>query len=286
MELLFTDNNSSDDSLQYLNKKYGKLKNLVVIKNGKNYGYAEGNNRGIKRAKGDYILVCNNDLELNKNLVKELVKVATSKNSAATVPKLMFANKPGLINNAGSRLEPNSSWPVYEIGMEEKDSGQYEKVREITAFCGACVLFSREFLQNVGLFDPKFFMYFEDGDLSWRGQKAGYKYYFAPKAIARHIHAGSSKAGSPLFNHYVGRNRVLILAKNASWKVLAKGMLRTLYDHGWIRIRHVYMAIIGKFDPKLAYKELFLSVKMMFSIIIMLPYSLLKRYNILKEDRL
>ena len=93
-------------------------------------------------------------------------KVTEEKNSSATVPKLMYLNKPGIINNAGSRLEPGNDWPVYEDGANEKDIGQYDTVREISAFCGACVLFTREFLQKVGIFDKKFFLYFEKSENS------------------------------------------------------------------------------------------------------------------------
>ncbi len=286
LELLFVDNDSADDSIDYLRQNYSNVKNLRIIQNGGNYGYAGGNNRGIHQANGDYILVCNNDLELDKALVQEMVSLALDKEAALVVPKLMYLNKPGIINNAGSQLNTNSDWPIVEIGKDEKDTGQYDEVRQISAFCGACVLFSRQFLETVGLFDARFFMYFEDGDLSWRGQKAGSKFYYAPRAVANHVHTGSSTEGSPLFNHYVGRNRMLILAKNASFKVFAKGSAKTVRDHLLFRLKNIWASLSGRYSKKLALREFYLSQKILCSSLILLPYAFLKRIGVIKEDKL
>lgn len=285
-ELIFTDNGSTDDSVDYFNKKYSKEKNIKLVLNGKNYGYAGGNNRGIKHAKGDYILICNNDLELDKKLVSSLVESAERTRAAVTVPKLMYLNKPGIINNAGSRLDARNDWPIWEIGKDEKDAGQFSSEFEITAFCGACPLITREFLHNVGLFDDKFFLYFEDGDLSWRGQIAGYKYMFTPKAIAYHFHTGSSKEGSPIFNYYVGRNRVLILLKNASFRVIARGIAKTLKDHLFKRLGNIAKASVGKYGKRQSLNEFLASSRMLLGILLLTPYALLKRYKIIKEIRL
>ncbi|MBI2591892.1 glycosyltransferase family 2 protein [Candidatus Saccharibacteria bacterium] len=286
LEVLFTDNASSDGSVQYIKEKYGDLPYLKIVQNDKNYGYSKGNNLGIHRAKGDYVLVCNNDLQLEKNLIEDLVAVAKQKRAGATVPKLVYANKKGYLNNAGSRLEPTSDWPIYEDGKDEKDEGQYDKIREITAFCGACVLFSRQFLHKVGLFDPKFFMYFEDGDLSWRGQKAGFKFFYAPRAIAYHVHTGTTTEGSPIFNFFVGRNRILILTKNAEFKVIAKGWLKTWRDHLLLRLKRLFLAAVGRYPRRLALRELLASQRMIWGAIFMTPYALGKRFRIIKEDKL
>lgn len=286
LELIFTDNDSSDDSVEYLRKEYGKDKRIKIVLNDKNYGYAKGNNLGIKEAIGDYVLVCNNDLELKPDLVEELVACAQRTKSSAVVPKLMYLNKPGVINNAGSRIDTRSDWPIYEIGANEKDTGQYDDDREITAFCGACVLFTRNFLQKVGMFDNKFFMYFEDGDLSWRGKRMKHKFYYAYKAIAYHVHTGSSKEGSALFNHFVGRNRLLILAKNGSLRNLAIAWAKMMKDHFLFRIKNVLLAILGKYPKKQSLREFWLSQKMLCAAALLTPYSLSKRFHILREEKI
>lgn len=287
LELLFTDNGSTDDSVAYFKKHYGNDPRFKLVLNGKNYGYAGGNNLGMKQTKGDYIMICNNDLELDKHAVHELVKTAQARHADVTTVKLMYLNKPGIINNAGSRLEPNSDWPIYETGINEKDKGQYDTEREITAFCGACILIRRDFLQTVGMYDAKFFLYFEDGDLSWRGQRAGKKYSFAPKAIAYHFHVGSGGGeGSPVFNHYVGRNRLLILAKNAKFSVFLLGVAKTLRDHLLLRIKRLWMSLFGKYSRRLALREFLQSQKMLWAVLYWLPYIWLKRFGIIKEEKL
>lgn len=286
LELLFVDNGSTDDSVAYYREKYFDDKLYKLVENGGNYGYAGGNNRGLHHAKGDYILICNNDLELDSKLIEALVDSAEATQAAATVPKLMYLNKPGIINNAGSRLAPESDWPVYEIGANEKDEGQYNERREITALCGACMLLTRELLTKVGLFDARFFMYFEDGDLSWRGQKAGFQYFYEPTAVAYHVHTGSSKEGSPLFNHFVGRNRLLILTKNAGVFVLAKGWAKTLYWHVIFRLKNLLAALRGRYSKGTAWREFTLSQKMIWAAVFMTPYALLKRFHLIKEDHL
>jgi GT2 family glycosyltransferase len=287
LKLYFVDNGSTDDSVDHfihLAKK-SKVRYEVVL-NGENYGYAQGNNLGIMQTTGDYVLVCNNDLELHKDLVKNLLETAQKNKSSVTVPKLMYLNKPGYINNAGSNISYKSAWPITEIGANEKDSEKFSKEYEITAFCGACVLFERNFLETVGLFDRKFFMYFEDGDLSWRGQKAGHKYYFSPKAIALHYHTGSSKEGSPLFNHYVGRNRLLILQKNGSYSQIGKAWVATLKDHVLLRLQNIYKSAFRSYPRRKALIELKLSLKMVLAALILLPYATAKRYRIIKEELL
>lgn len=286
LELLFTDNGSTDGSAEYFEEKYGKHEFAKVVRTGKNYGYAGGNDLGMKEATGEYVMLCNNDLELHPDVIAELVKSAQKNKADVTAAKLMFLNKPGFINNAGSRLEPNSDWPIYEIGIEEKDTGQYDKDREITAFCGACILIRRDFLETVGIFDKTFFLYFEDGDLSWRGQTAGKKYFYAAKAIAYHFHTGSSGVGTPTFNHFVGRNRLLILAKNAKFRVLCKGIAKTLRDHLFLRVQRLVMAVFNKYPRRLALKEFKQSQKMLWAAFFLMPYAFCKRWGIIKEETL
>jgi len=286
VELLFTDNGSTDDSVEYFNMHYGDNPGNKVVLNGANYGYAGGNNLGMLQASGEYVLICNNDLELKEDAIEQLVGTAQRHQADVTSAKLMYLNRPGVINNAGSRLDTTSDWPIHEIGINEEDHGQYEDDREITAFCGACILVRRDFLQTIGMFDKRFFLYFEDGDLSWRGQKAGKKFYYAAKAIAYHVHTGSSKEGSPTFNHYVGRNRLLILTKNGKLKPLAKAWAKTIRDQFLLRVKRLILAIRGKYPKRLALREFWLSQKMIWAAIVWTPYALGKRYHVIKEDHL
>ena len=118
-----------------------------------------------------------------------------------------------VINNVGSDLV-NGSWGG-DRGFLEADVGQYDDAQDVFAWCGAGVLFRPDYLDDVGLLDERFFMYYEDTDMAWRGRARGWRYRYVPDAVLRHVHAATSVEGSPLFHHYVERNRLVMLTKNA-----------------------------------------------------------------------
>lgn len=118
-----------------------------------------------------------------------------------------------VVNNAGSSLFVGGYGG--DRGFQEVDRGQYDEPAEVFAWCGGAVLLRRRYLDTVGLFDERLFLYYEDTDLSWRGRLQGWRYVYEPTAVVRHRHSATSGAGSPTFRHYTERNRLLTLAKNA-----------------------------------------------------------------------
>ena len=139
-----------------------------------------------------------------------------------------------LINNVGSRLVDGGY--VGDRGFLERDVGQYDVAQDVFAWCGAGVLFRPEYLADVGLFDERFFMYYEDTDLAWRGRLRSWRYRYEPAAVMRHVHAATAVEGSPMFNHFVQRNRLAMLTKNAPRSVVASALAHDLKDllvFGW-----------------------------------------------------
>jgi GT2 family glycosyltransferase len=118
-----------------------------------------------------------------------------------------------VINNVGSNLYAGGFGG--DRGFQERDRGQYEDPAEVFAWCGGAVLLKKEYLDSVGVFDERFFLYYEDTDLSWRGRLQGWRYVYEPTALVRHRHAQSSGVGSPVFRFHTERNRLLMLAKCA-----------------------------------------------------------------------
>ncbi len=118
-----------------------------------------------------------------------------------------------VINNAGSILV-EGGWGA-DRGLGERDGVGFDDPTEVFAWCGGGVLLRTEYLRDVGLFDEDFFLYYEDTDLSWRGQGLGWRYRYVPSARMRHLHGASTVVGSPLFVLNVERNRLLMLLKNA-----------------------------------------------------------------------
>jgi GT2 family glycosyltransferase len=118
-----------------------------------------------------------------------------------------------VINNAGAILVETGYGA--DRGFLEVDAGQYDEPSEIFAWSGAAVLLRRTYLKDVGSFDERLFLYYEDFDLSWRGRARGWRYLYVPDSVVRHVHTASSVEGSERFDHYVERNRLLVHAKNA-----------------------------------------------------------------------
>ncbi len=104
---------------------------------------------------------------------------------------------------------------------------------DLFAWCGGAVLLRPEYLTDVGLFDERFFLYYEDTDLSWRGQARGWRYRFVPESVVRHLHASTSVEGSDRFSYFTERNRLAMLVKNAPLPMVTAALrsyVRQTYD--------------------------------------------------------
>jgi hypothetical protein len=137
-----------------------------------------------------------------------------------------------MINNVGSDLvgSKNSA----DRGIFQPDLGQFDQPERVFAWCGCSVLLNPRYLDDVGLLDERFFLYYEDFDLSWRGQRRGWSYAYVPTSVVRHLHASTTGEYSDLFNFYVWRNRLLVLLKNAPTSIALKetgAFLEHVYRH-------------------------------------------------------
>ena len=118
-----------------------------------------------------------------------------------------------VINNVGNEL--TDTWWGLERGFAEADRGQWDQAGDIPGWCGACVLLRADYLRDVGLMDDRFFLYFEDTDLSLRGAKQGWRYRYQPASVARHGHGLSSGPASDLSRYCTERNRLVVIARHA-----------------------------------------------------------------------
>jgi len=218
-EIWFGDNNSDDGSVEYLNKNFPKVKTFQFKENS---GYAGGNNKLIKKAfdnKADFCLVINADTKSDQNLISELVnsyKKNLVKNKVGLVQSVvMLYNKPNKINSIGN--------VIHYLGfgycggyMSEKNP---KNDQEILSVSGTVMLISREYYQDVGLFDEDFFMYNEDEDYSWRGLIMGYKHFLSVKSKVWHKYSFSKNKNKMYFSE---RNRLMTIFKNYQRKTLIK----------------------------------------------------------------
>lgn len=118
-----------------------------------------------------------------------------------------------VVNNAGSVVLANGYGA--DRGFGEPDGPAWASSRDVFAWCGGAVLLRSHYVDDVGLFDERFFLYYEDTDLSWRGRARGWRHRYVPDAVVHHLHAATTVAGSASFAYYTERNRLLMLLKNA-----------------------------------------------------------------------
>ena len=149
-----------------------------------------------------------------------------------------------VLNNVGSVVLPDGHGA--DRGYLERDEGQFDRVEEVFAWCGAAVLLSRDYLDRVGLFEERYFLYYEDFDLSWRGRAQGWRYLYAPQSVVRHVHSASSVEGSRLFQHYDERNRLLTLTRNAPTGLALREAGRHLLITGSYARRDILMPLIRR----------------------------------------
>jgi GT2 family glycosyltransferase len=186
---------------------------MILIKNDKNYGFAEGCNIGIRYAfavlEPEYVLLLNNDTVVKNNFLDELVKATSTEEGTGFAGPIVYYydynGRKDVINSAGVDLILRSG-NTRHIGMEEVDRGQYSGTRTVDSLEGSCLLIRRKVLDEIGLFKSSFFAYWEETDLCKRGSDAGYKCVCVP--TAKIWHKISSSATSKFFTYQMIRNRL------------------------------------------------------------------------------
>lgn len=211
-DIIVVDNGSVDGSVDYIKKNFTGA-NVIELKT--NTGFAGGVNRGIEYAikhGADYVALFNNDAVADKNWLKRLVEAANNHPRAGIVTgKLMRSDKKHIDSTADILSIHGLPFPR---GRNEVDHGQYDKPEYVFGASGGASLYRASMLKEIGLFDEDFFAYFEDVDISFRAQLAGWKVYYEPEAIAYHeVGATSSRMGSFSRYHSV-KNIILLYNKN------------------------------------------------------------------------
>ena len=264
LKTIVVDNGSTDDSVSVIGRLSSPVFRLVEVKG--NRGFTGGNNYGIKLAleeDADWVIVLNNDTLVDRNFLINLAKYLDGKKNVGVVaPKIYFASgfefhkdrypkalQGNVIWSAGGKMDWNNAFGV-NIGVDDVDRGQFDETREIDFASGACLIIKREVLEKTGLFDEKYFMYFEDADFIQRVLSKGFKVVYAPKLNLWHKVAQSSKIGGELNDYYITRNRLRFASKYASLKLklsLLKESVRFLLGGRKWQRRGVWDYLINNF---------------------------------------
>jgi GT2 family glycosyltransferase len=199
-----------------------------------NRGFAAAVNAGVEHARGDWILVVNNDTEVDPGAVAELIRVGeTAPEVGAVSPQIRFAGPGGAINSAGIEVDCLGIATDRLLGLPP--SASEDEATEVFGASGGAALYRRAMLDDLGGMDESFFLYLEDVDLAWRARMRGWRCLYAPRAIVYHHHSATTGHGSALKHFHSGRNRVRLLAKNASRDQLARKLVPLLaYDVAYV----------------------------------------------------
>ncbi|MGH2351381.1 MAG: glycosyltransferase family 2 protein [Chloroflexota bacterium] len=238
-ETVVVDNASTDGSLEEAARRFPWIK---VWRNPANWGFARGYAQAMAAAPGPYVVLLNSDTRVRPGWLAALVRAAEGdpRVAAATAKCIFPADSPnaGCIQNAGGIILRDGSGRdrgavVQDFQVSyEADRGQYDRPEEVFFFSGAAALLRTEALRDAGGLDTRFFMYYEDLDLSWRFRLRGWKIVYVPDAVVEHEHAASSNEWSPLFTFNVERNRPLMLLKLAPLGLAVREMGRYVAELG------------------------------------------------------
>ncbi len=205
-----------------IKRKIDKLssnKKLFILKNEKNYGFAEGNNTAIKQIlkekSSKYVLVLNNDTVVHKFFLNELIKTIEANPRIGVVgPKILNYYNPNMIDSISILID--SMGGGFSEGHGKKDI--YKNDKPVFGISGCCILISVDaiikIIDSFGyFFDECFYLYYEDVDLAWRINLLGLKSYFSSKSKIYHKESKSSGKFSTFKSFYIIRNRLFITFK-------------------------------------------------------------------------
>jgi len=216
LEIIVVDNISTDKSQKICKEKYPDIK---LIQNDENFGYCEGNNIGIREAKGDYIIILNPDTIVESNWVEELISAYNKFGEGLYQPKILSLDKTEILQSTGNMLH------IFGFGFA-KDKGKNDNlvetdIKKIGYASGTCLFTSKEVLDKIGLLDSFLFLYHDDLDLGWRAAQMGISSFYVPNSIIYHVESYSLKWSAKKF-YWLERNRKYCLLTHYSKDTYAK----------------------------------------------------------------
>lgn len=207
---------------------------LEVVATGRNLGFAGGMNVGIEQALqagADAVVVLNDDVVVEQGWLEILAaELATDATIGGVQPKLLFADRePPTVNSVGVTIGPDGAGT--DIGYGEPDDGRFDEAADVDACTGGALLLRAAMLRQVGCFDERLFMYYEDVDLCRRATVAGWRFRCVPAARVWHRGGATSDTVPARVAYYRERNRIWMLFRWAAWPVVARGL--------WLSVRRV-----------------------------------------------
>lgn len=246
-EVILVDNASTDGSQEYVRTNFPEVRLLAL---GENLGFTGGNIAGWKEAKGELIILLNNDTEVHPWWLEAIHEASLAYPEAGGFAcKMLMFDERTRIDNCGFDLAATGT--SFDVGRGKLDGPEWSRPREVFGACGGAAVYRRSMLEKVGFFDDEFFMTFEDVDLSFRAQLQGFKCIFVPGAVVYHHLRGTMRKHNARQIFFSQRNNEYFYLKNMSLSLLLRLLpRRVLYEAGAC----VYFCLLGQARPFFAAK--------------------------------
>lgn len=264
--IIVVENGSVDGSLEFLQQHYPQV---TLIVHQKNLGFDGGVNAGIRRSladNDDYVALFNNDAVADKDWLQHLVADLEANTDAGIATcKLMSIDR----SHLDSTGDLYTSWGLpYPRGRGEPVSDKYDDQVQVFGASGGASLYRNSMLQQIGIFDEDFFAYYEDIDISFRAQLAGWKVRFVPAAIAYHQIGATSGKVKGFTTYQTIKNLPWVLYKNAPF---------TIFWRIFPRFLVAYLSFVA---AALARGQMSPVLRGLFMTVIKLPKKTIERWQI------
>ncbi|MHC8949415.1 glycosyltransferase family 2 protein [Sphingobacterium hungaricum] len=234
IDFIIGDNNSTDDSLEFVKANYPTLR---IIQNSENLGFAGGYNEILKQVEADYFVLLNSDVEVTTNWIEPVIEYLEADNKrVAAQPKILSFHNKGFFEHAGAAggMIDAYGFPFCRGRMMhevEQDNGQYNDNCEVFWATGAALFIKSKAWKEAEGFDADFFAHMEEIDLCWRLKKMGYKIGYVHNSTVYHVGGGTLNTSNPQKTYYNFRNNLVMLQKNLPfWSAIYIIFLRLWFD--------------------------------------------------------
>ena len=238
LEVIVVDNASSDNTPEILRAWQDRVR---VVLNRKNNGFAGGQNQAIALSRGAWVLTLNPDVRLTPSFLTQLLIAGESRPQIGSVSGKLLAMPPSfaipvepVLDSTGIYFTPTLRH--FDRGSRQRDTGRFAQYEYVFGVTGAAAFYRRTMIEDVSVnghfFDPDFFAYREDADLSWRAQLLGWKCAYTPEAVAYHVRSvlpTSRTSVAAVLNMHSVKNRFLMRIKNVTLALYARHFFAIIF---------------------------------------------------------
>jgi GT2 family glycosyltransferase len=275
--VLVVDNASTDGTAEFVTRSYPEVALVVAPRN---EGFAGGVARALESVTTPFLALLNNDATADAGWLAALLAHADAHPEAAAVTSRLLLTEPaGVLNNAGVLLLDTGYGADRGLG---EPATAYPDPGEVFGLSGGAALLRTDVVRNVGGMPERFFLYYEDTDLSWRLRLAGWTVRYEPRAVVHHAHSATADQSSESFAFHNERNRLLALVRCAPAGLAAWAVSRFLVTTASLTVRR----LAGSAVPDVAVFRPAVRLRAFGSFLRLLPWALRARRGILHSARL